>query len=349
MAIISAKTLGDDVLALTVDHDPSSEATDCPAGSIIMYGEHWYRKCDDGSTTNVLRVGGIDTEAHKDRHKSGGSDAFTAADVLEAPVKRIQEQGTPIILTLGTVADGQVLKRSGSQLVGADFMPASSLKQLTWYVTPAFNGTYDMMGWHEQTDDDASLTSASPVTASVPPYHGHYVLDVASAAGLPFTIRVTGTTVDESTGTTTPGDTEDIAITADGYYQTTKSFVDAAEFSILEASKSCTLDIYRTSYWDYANRDFYVDGVRVEFCPSGTTWDMTIQILTVNNDGSLSSIIDKTLLSSDVPPFGERNYRSKWKRTNMNVLVEGSAGAGIIVRADQTALYDFYVEVRFHE
>lgn len=57
--------------------------------------------------------------AHKDRHKSGGADAFTSSDLIEAVVKRLQESSGPTNLTLGSVSDGQFLKRDGTAIVGA--------------------------------------------------------------------------------------------------------------------------------------------------------------------------------------------------------------------------------------
>lgn len=62
---------------------------------------------------------GVTVESHKNRHVSGGSDAFASDDFLEAIVARLRESGGPTTLTLGTVADGQFLQRSGSSLVGA--------------------------------------------------------------------------------------------------------------------------------------------------------------------------------------------------------------------------------------
>jgi hypothetical protein len=66
------------------------------------------------SGTNIVG----DSGAHKDTHKSGGSDAFTSSDLLEAVVKRLQESSGPTNLTLGAVSDGQFLKRSGTNIVG---------------------------------------------------------------------------------------------------------------------------------------------------------------------------------------------------------------------------------------
>lgn len=68
---------------------------------------------------NVGNVDGVDVSAHKDRHKSGGADAFTATDLIEAIVKRLQTTTGPTTLLIGAVADGELLKRVGATLVGA--------------------------------------------------------------------------------------------------------------------------------------------------------------------------------------------------------------------------------------
>lgn len=62
----------------------------------------------------------LDSElpTHKDRHKSGGTDAFASTDLLEAVVKRLRESGSSTDLTMGAVADGEVLTRSGTDIVG---------------------------------------------------------------------------------------------------------------------------------------------------------------------------------------------------------------------------------------
>lgn len=57
-------------------------------------------------------------EDHRARHISGGADAFLTTDVLEAIVKRLQESGGPTNLLIGSVPDGQFLKRSGTAIVG---------------------------------------------------------------------------------------------------------------------------------------------------------------------------------------------------------------------------------------
>ena len=53
MAITGSTDLGRGVLALTVDADPSTTAVNAPNGSLIIYNGIWYRKLDNGSSTNV--------------------------------------------------------------------------------------------------------------------------------------------------------------------------------------------------------------------------------------------------------------------------------------------------------
>lgn len=65
--------------------------------------------------------------SHKDTHKSGGGDALTSTDLIEAIVKRLQTTTGPTTLLMGAVADGQFLKRAGTDLVGAAAMAFPTL------------------------------------------------------------------------------------------------------------------------------------------------------------------------------------------------------------------------------
>jgi hypothetical protein len=54
MAITGATDLGNGKVAVTVDHDPTTTATNVPIGTLIIdAGGNYYRKLDNGSTTNV--------------------------------------------------------------------------------------------------------------------------------------------------------------------------------------------------------------------------------------------------------------------------------------------------------
>lgn len=60
MSITGTTDLGSGMLAVTVDHDPTSVATDAPEGSLIVQEgtSDWVRKLDNGASTNVAGFGG---------------------------------------------------------------------------------------------------------------------------------------------------------------------------------------------------------------------------------------------------------------------------------------------------
>lgn len=64
MSILGTTDLGNGKLLVTVDHDPTATATDCPTGSMIVNvtSGQWYRKRDDGSTTNVRDIYALETK-----------------------------------------------------------------------------------------------------------------------------------------------------------------------------------------------------------------------------------------------------------------------------------------------
>ena len=132
---------------------------------------------------------------------------------------------------------------------------------LQFISNPTYNGELHLLGWYTQTDSSASLSSGSPITASNKGFHSHFVMDVSNLTGAPFTIDVSGVTVNEVTGVYS-SDSESVTISGAGYYQTAKSFIDEPTFTIVESSKSCTLDIYKSTYWDHANECFTVTGCR---------------------------------------------------------------------------------------
>lgn len=72
MSIIGATAVGS-VLALVVNHDPSSIPTDCPAGCLIIYDGAWYRKLSSGNTSDVHRTTGEVGQAGF----SGGGSGFS--------------------------------------------------------------------------------------------------------------------------------------------------------------------------------------------------------------------------------------------------------------------------------
>lgn len=228
-----------------------------------------------------------------------------------------------------------------------DSVAGSKYQSLTWSQNPTHNGVISLIGWHINTDTSVSLVSGSPINASENGYHSHFVINVTSGVGLPFTIRITGISIDESTGATTSGDTEDINISNNGFFQSIKSWVDDVQFSIVENSKSCTIDIYRTTYWDRGNRNFCIEGSRLEWEPDAAAWSIQVLIHRVTDSGELIIIDNTTLTSTDDPDRGETDKYSKYKRGNYNFNISGVNKEGIIVSIDQQSIRTFFLEVKY--
>lgn len=216
-------------------------------------------------------------------------------------------------------------------------------------ITPTANGIQEVIGWYELTDSAVALTSAAPVTPSVPGYVGRYVIDVSSSVGLPFTIRLTGTSANTITGVEVPADTEDIAVSAGGYYQSAKVWVDAPSISIVEASKSCTLDIYRVAHWRQGDSAFKVEGIGVEWVPDSGAWSLNLEYIKVNTDGSKTTIESFTFASTDTPPRAENGIAGRYIKQDYTIVIDGAQEQGLYIQADTIGIAHFYTEVRYDE
>ena len=212
--------------------------------------------------------------------------------------------------------------------------------------SPVFDGENPLLGWNIQTDTAQILNSTTPITMAVAAFHSHVVIDVSQISSPPFTIRLTGTSVNESTGVLSLGDTEDIAVSANGYYQSSKSWVTAVQLSIVESGKSCRVDIYRTTYWDNGNNDFAVNGARFEWLPDTPgAWSIRLRILHVENDGDINIIDDKTFASTDTPPRAGNAEPGKYKRGDYGGFILGTANEGLILIVDHTNIDKFLLVV----
>lgn len=221
--------------------------------------------------------------------------------------------------------------------------------RLGFTFAPSSNGQIDALGWYETTDSAQVITSGSPATPSVAGFHSHWVLDVSAYSGGTVPLTITGTSVDESSGATTGSDTEVISITATGFYQSTKSWIDASVMSVT-GSDSVTTDIIRTTYWDRGNLTFGVNGLRLEWTPSIAAWTMDFSILMVNDDGSLTAIDSVTFANTDSPPRAANGEPGKYKRLDYSTLVEGADKEGIILRIDdQSGINTIYLEMKYSD
>ena len=119
--------------------------------------------------------------------------------------------------------------------------------------------------------------------------------------------------------------------------------------SIVEASKSCTIDIYRTTYWDRGNRGFTVKGVRMEWLPAAAVWSINLKVRHVAVDGTISDIVDVTFADDDTNPRAENGKPGKYKRTDFSTFIDGQLAQGLIVVIDQTSINEVYLEVVYEK
>ncbi len=309
-----------------------------PGDWVIHNGSIWQKADHTDVVTSVFgRQGAVVKQAgdydHADLAAIGASDHHARYTDAEADAR-----AAAAIVTHVALPDPHT-----------QYMFGNSIQRIGWRFAPTSNGTINMLGWYIQTDVAAALASGAPVTPAVPGYHSHFVLNVSAAVGLPFTVRFTGTSIDENTGAEIPADTEDLAVTVNGYYQTVKSWVTAPSISIVEGAKSCTIDIYRITYWDRGNNNFTVVGCRLEFEPDAPTWSIQFNLYRVNDDGSMTTIDSTTFADSDTPPRAANGDVGKYKRGDYSTFVAGAVREGLVIEIIQTNIADLYVEVTYNE
>lgn len=225
-------------------------------------------------------------------------------------------------------------------------------KGLSFWGDPTYNGRIPLLGWYDKINSGSqqppeSLSSGSPITTVFKLFHSHVVLNILTSSGTPFTIRITGTTVDEPSGDFTFGDTEDLTITGNGYFQSAKSFVEEVDLEILEASKSCTLDIYKTTYWDNGNVDFLIKGIRLEWTPDQNNWDFDLKLYHHLNSGELYEIDSVTFFSTDTIQRAADGESGKYKRIDYDRFVNGNNMEGLIMTLDQQGIGTFFLEIKY--
>lgn len=230
----------------------------------------------------------------------------------------------------------------------ADWDTNAKHRSMNYRISPTANGVIYMIGWNIVTDSAYALSNAAPLTISEAAYHSHIVIDASSVVGAPFDLTITGRSISETDATETPGDTETISITANGYYQSTKSWLDAVVLSV-PAGKTMTVDVYRTTYCDNGNIDFTLTGARVEWTPDAATWDLNVDIIKVNANGSLTTVDTFTFANTDGVLRAANTKPGKYKRLDYNTSISGSTSEGLIVYVDQTGLQDFLIGVKYDE
>lgn len=162
MAITGSVDLGDGKLAITVDHDPRTTATDAPKGSLLINTAtgKWYRKADDGSSTAVeVQSPAVITFNVDDFGAVGDSSTDDFAAIQDAINAANTAGGGIVLLSSKTykcdtaptwysniifrgIGPSSVLKMDSSFGAGANFINPNSLTNITFE-----NFRVDCNGW----------------------------------------------------------------------------------------------------------------------------------------------------------------------------------------------------------
>jgi hypothetical protein len=214
---------------------------------------------------------------------------------------------------------------------------------------PTAAGDIFMRGWDIETDAAASLASGSPHVASEPGFNSRFALTLSSTVGAPFTLRLTGDTVDRETGAVTSADTDDVAVAGDGSYQSEKWFITAPSIVPVEAGKSATAQIRRLNYAVAGTRDYEVLTLLAEFTPDAVNWDLSVYLWKVEDNGSITVIDSFVFDSTDTPKRADDDTPGAYSRTNLSALIDRAKKEGVIIYVDQQAIGEISVTVGFEE
>jgi hypothetical protein len=160
-----------------------------------QHGDYYLNRANHTGTQTRSTISDF---AHKNTHVSSGSDAFTSTDEIEAIVKRVKESsGT--VLALGSVADGQFLKRSGTNIIGAD-SPAGSQVVTGSYLGDGTTGRHIPVGitpkfctvmmWNGSTGDNR-YTYVFHRIAGMNWLYGYYHVDESPSASYCYVLPAT--------------------------------------------------------------------------------------------------------------------------------------------------------------
>jgi len=321
--------------SLTVKNELDQDISDNPFGvRLTIKDDTSYVK----SNVDVLDLGELIRADQDGNFEINVDSDHDIDDHNDVPIKPL---GGEYVLAVDSTAN---IHWSDFEFVG--FLRDSL--NLVFRENPTYNGAIPLLGWYNTSDTGVGLSSGSPVTASQPGYNSHFCLNITGLSGSPFTIRVTGTTVNDITGTYTTGDTEDLNISTSGLYQTTKKWINTPQFNILEGGKSCTISIYYTEYWILGgNNDYTVYGCRFEWTPDQNNWDIVVKLQKVHSDGSLSTFDTIEFHSTDSIKRAGESRTGIYFRNDYDIDVDGDLPEGLIVKIEnQQGIGSLFLEVK---
>lgn len=245
---------------------------------------------------------------------------------------------------------GNMMIQSNKVNLGEGSM-ITALENVSFAISPnPTENSMNLFGWYVLTDSAAALSSASPVTISKSCYNSRCVMNVSSSVGLPYNLQIMGISIDNATETETPADIENILVESNGYFQTEKFWLDAVTISIMQPAKSCTMDVYKVSYWNDKNRDITVIGSAMTWIPNGNNWNVGLKFSAIQSDGSLVNIEDVSFTNTDSPPRAALDTPGRYQRTDYSFPLLGfDKKEGLFVTITYDAISSIMLSFQFSE
>lgn len=207
-----------------------------------------------------------------------------------------------------------------------------------------WGGHYDLAGTDNDFNPAVNFGTANKAEGA----HFFLVQAAGGAGGTDTVIRVTGTSMTDN-GVRQAGDTEDIIVddagAANTYYETSKKWI--GQISVEKQSGPDLLCNYGfVKYWDNNNTDFRLLGFEATWLSGATDAGVNISIIhhkatgwTYNNGAAATppaAVYDmQTDYNTEYSTINGEN--GSWKRDNLDVVVNGGDGEGIILEVLTTA------------
>ena len=219
---------------------------------------------------------------------------------------------------------------------------AASEKAWHFISQSAGSGTNYFGGFYifNSGDNDFSATQTLGVANASYAAHGFLVLGANTVDDV--TIRFSGTSIDDE-GSRTGADTEDVVFThpatIDDYVETWKKWIGQVDIDLISGT-AVTCNWGFAKYWDNNNTDFIVLGLEATWRGGANDNDPDLQLLhhkatgwTFNAASAPTPPTPLASMKTDHTPeyLVKNNAPGAWKRTDLNVEVNGGGSEGTII------------------
>lgn len=183
----------------------------------------------------------------------------------------------------------------------------------------------------------AGAVNPSPTTQSHVDANSAQILSQVTTFNVAGTLRLTGTSYDPDTQTTTPADTEDIVVAATGFFLSTKHWRGTIVLSSVGG-----LDVVLSTFFvvpHLIGRDYTLDKLLAEYKSSGASNTSTITLQKFSTAAGYVTVFTETFLNIT------SMSQAKHIATSLAIAINESAGDYIYMFITAQRLIDYHFEI----